>query len=124
MTTISELDNDWAKDIKGDEIHISVAKSGALGYYCLGCHKEMQAVKKKNLHHKSYFRHHVKDIDKSAIECVHASRNYREKLVYFHFQRTKKINLSAVYKFPPKGMDGNPVLIEESKTVSAFKIEK
>ncbi|MFY8186341.1 MAG: hypothetical protein ACOVLC_00130 [Flavobacterium sp.] len=124
MTTNPELDNDWAKDIKGEEIHISAAKSGAQGYYCLGCDKEMQAVKKKNINHKSYFRHHVVDVDKSTIECVHASRTYREKLAYFHFQRTKEINLPAVYKFPPKGTDGNPVLIEESKTVRAFKIEK
>lgn len=80
MTSNSELDNDWAKDIKGDVIHISAAKSGAQGYYCLGCDKEMQAVKKKNINHKSYFRHHVVDVDTSTIECVKASREYREKI--------------------------------------------
>jgi hypothetical protein len=47
MQLSSEEDNDWAKNLKGDYIHISQAQSGALGYYCMGCDKQMQAVKRK-----------------------------------------------------------------------------
>lgn len=83
----SEEDNDWAKDLTGTIIHISQAKSGANGYDCLGCGKEMLAA--KGLIKKHYFRHVVKDVDNSKVECVHASRMYREKLAFFYFMRTK-----------------------------------
>jgi hypothetical protein len=120
----NEQDNDWAKNIEDDPIHISLAKSGAKGYYCMGCDKEMQAVKRKNLNYKSYFRHHVKDVDTSKVECVHASRVYREKLAYLYFQRTKKITVPDVYKYPPKGIEGDPMLLQEKEIIIAYKVER
>lgn len=118
----NEQDNDWAKDIKGEYLHISHAISGANNYYCLGCDKEMLAAKGKIKKH--YFRHVVKDIDNSKVECVHASREYREKLAYFYFQRTKKITVPAVYKYPPKGVGGLAMLLEEKQTIIAHKVER
>lgn len=120
----NEQDNDWAKDVQDNPIHISQAKSGAQGYYCMGCDKDMQAVKRQNLNYKSYFRHHVKDVDTSKVECVHASRIYRERLAYFYFQRTKTITVPAVYKYPPKGIEGHPLLLKEKETIIAYKVEK
>jgi hypothetical protein len=120
----NEQDNDWAKDVEGSPIHISQAKSGAQGYYCMGCDKQMQAVKRKNTNYKSYFRHHVKDVDTSKVECVHASRVYREKLAYFYFQRTKTITVPDVYKYPPKGVEGHPMLLKERETIIAHKVER
>ncbi len=120
----SEPENDWANDVKDNPIHISQAISGAKGYYCMGCFKEMQAVKKVNQNHKSYFRHHIKDFDTSKIECVHASKEYREKLAYFYFMRVKQIKVPAVYKYPPKGEQGNPLLLEEAKTIVAHRVER
>jgi hypothetical protein len=120
----NEQDNDWAKDVQDSAIHISQATSGAQGYYCMGCDKEMQAVKRINLNYKSYFRHHVKDVDTSKVECVHASRVYREKLAYFYFQRTKKITVPDVYKYPPKGDEGHPMLLQEKETIIAHRVEK
>ena len=118
----NEQDNDWAKNVEGNPIHISQAKSGARGYYCMGCDKEMQAV--KGLKKKHYFRHHVKDVATSKVECVHASRVYREKLAYFYFQRTKTITVPDVYKYPPKGVEGHPMLLQEKETIIAHKVEK
>jgi len=118
----NEQDNDWAKDVHDNAIHISQAKSGAQGYYCMGCDKEMQGV--KGLKKKHYFRHHVKDVDNTKVECVHASRNYREKLAYFYFQRTKTITVPDVYKYPPQGVGGHPMLLQEKETVIAHKVEK
>ena len=120
----SEPDNDWANDVKDNPIHISQAESGLKGYYCMGCNKVMQAVKMKNPKHQSYFRHHIKDIDTSKIECVHASKEYRERLAYFYFMRTKQIKVPAVYKYPPKGEEGIPALLEEAKTIVAHRVEK
>jgi hypothetical protein len=42
-----EQDNDWAKNLKGDYIHISQSQSCTQGYYFMGCDKQMQAVKRK-----------------------------------------------------------------------------
>lgn len=120
----SEQDNDWANDVKGNPIHINTAQSGAKGYYCMGCTKEMQAVKFKNPKHQSYFRHHVKDIDKSKVECVYSSKEYREKLAFNYFLRTKTIKVPALFKYPPKGIEGHPVLLEESKTIIAQRVDR
>jgi hypothetical protein len=121
-TRYNEQDNDWAKDVQDNAIHISQAKSGAQGYYCMGCDKEMVAA--KGLKKKHYFRHHAIDVDTSKVECVHASRIYREKLAYFYFQRTKTIIVPDVYKYPPKGVEGNPMLLQEKETIIAHKVEK
>lgn len=119
-----EQDNDWANNIEGNPIHITQAESGAKGYYCMGCDKQMQAVKRKIKEYKSYFRHHVKDVDNSKTECVHASREYREKLAFLYFMRTKQITVPAVYKFPPKGIEGFPNLLKEKETIFAHKVDK
>lgn len=120
----TDPENDWANDVKDNPIHISLAESGLMGYYCMGCTKPMQAVKMKNPNHQSYFRHHIKDVDTSKIECVHASKEYREKLAYFYFMRVKQIKVPAVYKYPPKGEEGIPILLEEVKTIVAHRVER
>lgn len=120
--TNSEQDNDWAKNLEGDYVHISKAQSGANGYHCLGCDKEMLAA--KGLIKKHYFRHVVKDADNSKKECVNSSREYREKLAYFYFMRVKKINLPAVYKYPPNDVGGLPYLIEEKQTIFAQRVDR
>ncbi len=117
-----ENQNDWAKDIKDDPIHIDNAESGAKGYYCLGCNKEMQAVKFKNPKHQSYFRHHAYNIDKNNAECVFSSKEYRERLAEQILHRLKELKLPDVYKYPPKGVEGEPNLIQEKETIVASKV--
>ena len=117
-----ETDHDWASNIEDDTIHISQAKSGANGYFCLGCTKEMQAIKGQIRKH--HFRHHVKDVEHNKAECVHSSRVYREKLAFFYFMRVKEIKLPAVYKFPPKGIEGYPVLLQEAQTIVAHRVDR
>jgi hypothetical protein len=116
-------DNDWAKDIKGDPIHINNAKSGLQGYYCLGCDKEMQAVKFKNPKYHSYFRHHAHNVDKDKTECVIASKIYRERLAEQILHRLRRLKVPSLYKYAPKGINGQPNLIQESKIVKAFKVK-
>lgn len=70
----NEQDNDWAFNIKEEPIHISQAESGAKGYFCMGCDKDMVAT--KGLVNKHYFRHLAKNVTKNATECVFASRIY------------------------------------------------
>lgn len=119
----TDYQNDWAKDIKGDAIHIKNAKSGLQGYYCLGCDKEMQAVKFKNPKYNSYFRHNASNLDKDHTECVVASKVYRERLAEQILHRLKEIKVPTVYKFPPKGIEGVPNLLQKSQVIKAFKVK-
>jgi hypothetical protein len=118
----NEYQNDWAKDVKGEPIHILNANSGAKGYYCMGCDKEMQAVKFKNPKYQSYFRHHAKNIDKEKTECVVASRNYRERLAAFILNRIKFINVPPVYKYPSIKGTGLPMFLKDRETIKAHKV--
>ncbi|MCB4800249.1 hypothetical protein [Neotamlana laminarinivorans] len=117
-----DFQTDWAfKDDFIKHIHISEAKSGLNGYYCLGCKKEMQAVKGQIREH--YFRHHAKDVDKNNTECVVANRKYRELIARDILQRLKRLKVPAIYKYPPKNSDGAPNLLEQSKTIQAFSVK-
>lgn len=117
-----ETQNDWAKDIKGEPLHISNAASGLKGYYCLGCDKEMQAVKRKNDNYQSYFRHHSINVDKDNVGCVLASKIYRERLAEQILCCLKELKLPSVYKYPPKGVEGNPILLAEKSTIRAASV--
>ncbi|WP_336067399.1 hypothetical protein [Mesoflavibacter sp. CH_XMU1404-2] len=117
-----DFQTDWAfTDDFIKHIHISEAKSGLNGYYCLGCKKEMQAVKGQIREH--YFRHHAKDVDKNNTECVVANRKYRELIARDILQRLRQLKVPAIYKYPPKNSDGAPNLLEQSKTIQAFSVK-
>jgi hypothetical protein len=118
-----ETQNDWAKDITGNPQHISDADSGLKGYYCMGCDKEMQAVKFKNPAFQSYFRHHAHNVNKGDVECVFSSRVYRERLAEQILRRLKELKVPAVYKYPPKGVKGNPILLAEKTTIKAASVK-
>ena len=119
----SDYENDWAKDIKGEPIHIDNAKSGLQGYYCLGCGQEMQGYKYKNPKYQSFFRHHAHNVDKDKTECVRASRVYRERLAEQILHLLKDIKVPTVYKYPPKGVESIPMFLQESKTIKAFTVK-
>jgi len=88
----------------------------------MGCEKEMQAVKFKNPAFQSYFRHHAHNINKDNVECVFSSRVYRERLAEQILRRLKELKLPEVYKFPPKGVVGNPILLAEKTTIQAASV--
>lgn len=117
-----EKDNDWARNVQGEDAHISQVVSGRKGYFCIGCHKEMEAVKKKNPKHRSFFRHVAVDISKGELQCTFSSRKYRENLARDILQQIKKIKVPPLFKFPPKGLNGTPNLLQESKFITATKV--
>lgn len=125
MNTDDKLDkfNDWARLINGKDLHISSAKSGLRGYYCIGCTKEMQAVKPKNLLHKAYYRHNATNVDKDTVECTFSSTVYRERLAGQMFARLKEILLPPVYKYPPANTDGIPNLLAEKRLLQATSVK-
>lgn len=115
--------SDWAYSEKlGKNIHISDAESGLKGYRCLGCHSLMVAnIQKKNPNWLSYFRHHASDVNKEKVECVRASKVYRERIARTILNRLKYVNAPAIYKNPPLGCDENlfPMKIESRRKIEA-----
>ena len=117
-----EKDNDWARNVQGEDKHISQVMSGRKGYFCIGCGKEMEAVKKKNPKHRSFFRHVAVDVSKGEVPCTFSSREYRENLVKDILQKIKRIKVPALYKYPPKGINGTLKFIQASKFIIAKKV--
>ena len=119
-----EANNDWAKNVKGVHLYIDSAQSGRKGYFCIGCDKQMDAViRKKNPSHRSYFRHVPVDVSKDQTPCTFSNREYRETLATDILQRIKSIKVPSVHKYPPKGKDGIPMLLEKAKFITAHKVK-
>lgn len=127
MSTKSNKENVYA--YKGDRareadiIHISKvphSESGrGDGYYCLGCKRQMQAVKPTQV--KSYFRHDAK-INKGLPKCTYSDETYRHKLSKTILQGMKKIKVPRVYKFSPEDRKAKAFLIRDSEYIEAHTV--
>jgi hypothetical protein len=117
-----DFKSDWAFSEKHKKnIHISEAESGLKGYRCLGCYVQMVAnIQKKNPNWLSYFSHYASDVNKEKVECVRASKTYREKIARTILNELKYVNAPAIYKYPPLGSDEN---LFSMKIESRRKIE-
>ncbi|SNB23878.1 conserved hypothetical protein [Flavobacterium psychrophilum] len=114
--------NEYAKNVKGDPVFILDAESGRKGYWCMGCEAEMEAVRrKKNLLHKSYFRHIVKDAKKGEIPCSFSNKDFRHNLAIDILQRTKRIKVPNLYKYAPDGKTAK--LIQEASFIDAHSVK-
>jgi hypothetical protein len=119
MERQQEDQNEYAKNIKGEIKFILDVESGRKGYWCLGCEEEMQAVRFKIEHYKSYFRHDPKDV-KFERKCTFSNQNFRHRLAMDILARTKRIKIPNLYKFSPDG--SSKILIQESKFVEAHSV--
>lgn len=89
------------------------------GYYCLGCHKTMQAVLPKTKVSK-YFRHHVA---KSSPEnrCTYSQESHRHLLSKTFLKDLNRIKVPSLYKYPDS--DDDPIYqIREADFVKAHSV--
>lgn len=114
--------NVYAYNVEEKVIHISEAGSGKKGYFCLGCRREMQAVKFKIENYQSYFRHDPKGVEPNR-KCTYSDETHRHKLAKDILQRIKKIKVPPVYKYPPKGHDGLANLLLDDRFMEAHTVE-
>lgn len=111
--------NVYALNTKDETIHISEAESGRKGYFCLGCKRELQAVKQTKENRISYFRHDHNALKGEGL-CTYSDETYRHKLAKQILLNYKKVKVPAVYKYPPKGSDGLIAnLISKEKYIEA-----
>jgi hypothetical protein len=113
--------NIYAKNLKGEEKHISEVKKGRKGYYCLGCNGEMEARKGEI---KSHYFAHVPTNITTQRECTYSDESYRHKLAKEILQRIKQIKVPALYKYSIQ--NENPRRIKDSWVIKAdsVKIER
>lgn len=109
-------ENEYARNIKDEVVYIGDAISGRKGYWCLGCKEEMDAVKKKNIYHKSYFRHSAKGVDNER-KCTFSNQDYRHKLAIEILQFTKRIKVPNLYCYSPDGKKA--ILLQEAEFIEA-----
>lgn len=100
-----ENQNVYALNTKDETIHISEAESGRKGYYCLGCKRELQAVKQSKENRISYFRHDHNALKGEGL-CTYSDETYRHQLGKQILLNYKKVKVPAVYKYPPKDSHG------------------
>lgn len=121
IPTHNESNNVYAYNIKWDGIHISEAISGKKGYYCLGCKREMQAVKSSIIGRLSYFRHDATSV-KGQPRCTYSDETYRHQIAKEILSRLKKIKVPAVYKYPPIESNNKAYLLSEATTIEAHSV--
>lgn len=81
------------------------------GYFCLGCKRQMQAVKGNK--RKQHFKHHVRP-HSTEKKCSYHDETYRHKLAKDLIQIVGKLKVPAVYKFDPDKKSNQALLIKES----------
>ena len=114
--------NVYAYNTGGKIIHISEAGSGKKGYFCLGCERQMQAVKFKIENYQSYFRHDPQGVEPNK-KCTYSDETHRHKLAKNILQIIKKIKVPPVYKYPPKGQEGLANILVEDRFIEAHTVE-
>lgn len=111
--------NVYALNTKDQTIHISEAESGRKGYFCLGCKRELQAVKQTKENRISYFRHDHNALKGEGL-CTYSDETYRHQLAKQILLNYKKVKVPAVYKYPPKGTENLVAnLISKEKYIEA-----
>lgn len=116
-----DKNNVFALTLKGEEIHVSDAESGANGYLCLGCTNVLVCVKSDLPNRIDYFRHLAVDVDITR-RCVYSDETHRHKLAKRILLQNKFIKVPPVLKFPPKGTEGLINIIRESEFVEAHEV--
>jgi hypothetical protein len=109
----------YAKRTKdGEEIHISDAASGR-GYNCLGCQRDMQAVRHKLTGYTDYFRHDAKYVQ-AGNKCTFSDQIYRKGIAITSLLLEKRIKVPAILKFHPTDRNAAPMVIKLSCIIEAY----
>lgn len=114
-------ENIYAKNVEGAEVFINDSESGRKGYFCIGCKQEMQAVRFKIQHFKSYFRH---DYESSPHErkCVYSSETYRHKLAKEELFMSKQLKVPQLLKYHPNDPTALAIKLKDEKFISAHSV--
>jgi len=117
---VQESQNTYAKNKLGIEVFVADVPSGRKGYFCMGCEREMEAVKTKIQNRKQFFRHVATDVV-GGKKCTYTDEDYRRKLATEVLLRSKRVKVPALYKFSAQQKD-KAMLIAEAKFIEAASV--
>lgn len=115
-------ENIYAKNNKGEVVFINDVESGRKGYFCLGCDREMQAVKFKIERFKSYFRHDY-EYAKHEQKCSYSSETLRHKLAKEELYLCKQIKVPKVLKYHPTEHNAPAIILKHEEFILANRVE-
>ncbi|MGV3611690.1 MAG: hypothetical protein ACO1N0_12110 [Fluviicola sp.] len=117
------IENVYAYNEDFKEIYIGNVPAHENGikknYYCLGCRRQMQAVK-GNIR-KQHFKHHVKP-HSTEKKCIYRDETYRHKLAKDIIQLLRRVKVPPVYKTDPDKKSMNAYLIRGAQFIEAHEI--
>ena len=120
----SHIENVYAWNENFKEIYIGdvayIDRGIKKKYFCLGCKRQMQAVKPQTKR-KEHFRHHVKP-NSTEAKCTYRDETHRHYLAKANAIDLKKIKVPAVYKYPPNKDEDKVLLIKEAEFVDAHTV--
>jgi hypothetical protein len=119
MSLIDENHFYAKKSGDGIEVHISEATSGR-GYSCIGCDRDMQAVRHKMQGYTDYFRHDAKYVN-TGNKCTFSDHTYRKSIAINYLQSKKLIKVPSIFKFNADDIDAMPLLLEPPRTIEAYE---
>lgn len=111
--------NVYARLVDSSIIHISEAQSGRKGYFCIGCNGIMVAKKGEILVH--HFSHEPRDVTRVG-KCTYSDETHRHKMAKDILQINKQIKVPALYKYPPKGIEGVAVKLKDAEVIRAASV--
>lgn len=114
-------ENIYAKNVEGQEVFINDSESGRKGYFCIGCGKEMQAVRFKIAQYKSYFRHDY-EVSPHERKCVYSSETYRHKLAKEELFITKQLKVPQLLKYHPSDALALAIKLKDEQIISAHSV--
>lgn len=120
----SHIENVYAFDENFKEIYIGdvayIDRGIKKKYFCLGCKKQMQAIKPQTKR-MEHFRHHVKP-NSTESKCTYRDESHRHFLAKANALDLKRIKVPAVYKYPPNKVDDQVLLIKEAEFIEAHTV--
>ncbi|WP_156108966.1 competence protein CoiA family protein [Hymenobacter sp. APR13] len=91
---------DRALDANGLEISIALAQSGANGYFCIGCGREL--VAHIGLVNQPHFKHHPR-YSVQDNRCTYSTETHRHQLAKSILQRLARVKVPSVYQYALAG---------------------
>ena len=111
----------YARSVQtGRRIHISEVESGRRGYVCLGCSQVMIAHKGQVYEH--HFRHDPLDVSRKG-KCTYSDETERHRVGKEILQRLRRVKVPVLRKYPPHGIDGKAIKLQDAQFVEAATVE-
>ena len=111
---------DWCVDENGNELKIENVQKGKHQYYCGDCRCRM--IARKGEVRADHFAHDATDVVRYG-NCEATYMTYAHKVASDILQRLKYVKVPAIRKYPPSGVEGKAMILQNSENIMAHRVE-